>query len=81
MSLSNLAPLPWSCHEVARPGTPAGAGYVYLLDANGRKIGTFWGTAEEKMATLKLLMDASEAAANDSVQSRPVASRREAATG
>jgi hypothetical protein len=41
--MKNLPPLPWSYETNAPAGVHDGKGFVYLLDANGRKIGTFWG--------------------------------------
>lgn len=57
-----LPPLPWSYSTNAPEGQHEGKGFVYLLDANGRKIGTFWGNPDEKLATAQLVMDASDAA-------------------
>lgn len=55
-----LPPLPWSYETNAPVGIHEGKGFVYLLDANGRKIGTVWGNPDEKMAIVKLVMDASD---------------------
>lgn len=54
----SLPPLPWSYETNAPAGKHEGNGFVYLLDANGRKIGTVWGRPEEKMATMQLILDA-----------------------
>jgi hypothetical protein len=56
----SLPPLPWSYETNAPVNVHEGKGFVYLLDANGRKIGTVWGNPDEKMATVKLIMDASD---------------------
>jgi len=59
---SKLPPLPWSYQTNALVGGHEGKGFVYLLDAGGRKIGTVWGSPDEKMATVELIMDAAERA-------------------
>lgn len=56
----NLPPLPWSYSTNAPAGQHEGKGFVYLLDANGRKIGTVWGKPDEKLAVAELICDASE---------------------
>lgn len=61
MTKSNLPPLPWSYETNAPVGQHEGKGFVYLLDANGRKIGTVWGKPDEKMATMRFIMDAVDA--------------------
>lgn len=58
----HLPPLPWSYQTSTREGQHDGAGFVYLLDANGRKIGTVWGKPDEKLATAELVCDASDVA-------------------
>lgn len=55
-----LPPLPWSYETNALVGRHDGTGFVYLLDANGRKIGTVWGTPDEKLAIVELIMDAAD---------------------
>lgn len=57
----SLPPLPWSYETNAPAGQHEGKGFVYLLDANGRKIGTVWGKPDEKMATMQFIMDAVDA--------------------
>jgi len=57
----HLPPLPWSYQTNARVGEHEGNGFVYLLDANGRKIGTLWGKPDEKLAVAELIMAASDA--------------------
>lgn len=64
-----LPRLPWSISTNDPVGRPTGSGFVYLLDANGRKIGTFWGSADEKMATAQLVTEAADAAAERSKSS------------
>lgn len=59
---TNLPPLPWSYETNSPAGQHDGKGFVYLLDANGRKIGTVWGTPDEKLALVELIMDASDKA-------------------
>lgn len=61
--MEKLPPLPWSYQTNSRIGAQEGNGFVYLLDANGRKIGTLWGAPEEKIATAQLIMDASDVVA------------------
>jgi hypothetical protein len=55
----NLPPLPWFYTTNAPEGHHEGKGFVYLHDADGRKIGTVWGKPDEKMATIQLVMDLS----------------------
>jgi hypothetical protein len=57
----HLPPRPWTYETNAPAGGHDGKGFVYLLDANGRKIGTVWGTPDEKLAVAELVCDASEA--------------------
>ena len=56
-----LPPLPWSYQTNAPVGAHEGTGFIYLLDANGRKIETLWGTPDEKLASAELICDASDA--------------------
>ena len=60
---AHLPPLPWS-YSTTRPVSSAheGAGHVYLLDANGRRIAALWGKPDEKLAIAELVCDASDAA-------------------
>lgn len=57
--MTNLPPLPWSYETNAPVGAHEGKGFVYLLDANGRKIGTVWGNPDEKLALAEFILDAS----------------------
>lgn len=59
--MSNLPPGPFS-YETVRSvqSTHEGAGHVYILDRNGRKIASIWGKPAEKMALAQLIIDASE---------------------
>ena len=51
------APLPWtSTMSVAPSGN--GGFYLYLVDANGRKIAAVWGRPNEKRATAELILNA-----------------------
>ena len=59
--MEHLPPLPWSYSTNAPVGQHEGKGFVYLLDANGRKIGTVWGKPDEKLATAQMIMEASDA--------------------
>ncbi|WP_375414644.1 hypothetical protein [uncultured Bradyrhizobium sp.] len=59
--MKHLPPLPWSYSTNAPVGQHESKGLVYLLDANGRKIGTVWGNPDEKLAAAAMIMDASEA--------------------
>ncbi len=63
--MKNLPPLPWSYSTNAPVGAHEGKGFVYLLDANGRKIGTVWGNPDEKLAVAELICDASDRAAGE----------------
>lgn len=58
----HLAPGPWHYETTALPDDHDGKGHVYLVDADGRKIGTLWGPAETKIATAKLIINARESA-------------------
>lgn len=60
MTVRALPPLPWSYQTNAPVGKHEGNGFVYLLDANGRKIGTLWGTPDEKLAVAEMIMDAAD---------------------
>lgn len=62
MSKKHLPPLPWSYSTNAPVGQHEGKGFVYLLDADGRKIGTVWGKPDEKLAVAELICDASDEA-------------------
>ena len=62
MYMKSLPPLPWSYQTNAPIGQHEGNGFLYLLDANGRKIGTFWGKPDEKLAIAELVCDASDVA-------------------
>jgi hypothetical protein len=55
---SNLPPRPWTYVSNTREGQHMGKGFVYLLDAKGRKIGTVWGTPDEKIAVAEMVCDA-----------------------
>lgn len=57
---TNLPPLPWSYETNAAAGKHEGTGFVYLLDANGRKIGTVWGKPDEKLAVIEVIINASD---------------------
>jgi hypothetical protein len=57
---NHLPPLPWR-YEARPPGAGGGGGFVYLIDANGRKIASVWGRTEEKIAIARLIAGASEA--------------------
>jgi hypothetical protein len=54
----DLPPLPWSYERNAE-----GPGFVYLVDANGRRIGSLWGSPAERIATAEFCCNASHAAA------------------
>jgi hypothetical protein len=57
---THLPPTPWSYSTNAPIGQHEGKGFVYLLDANGRKIGTVWGNPDEKLALAEVICDASD---------------------
>jgi hypothetical protein len=54
--MADHAPLPWSYETVSAKDSKH-VGFLYLLDANGRKIGTIWGPSTEKLATADLIVD------------------------
>lgn len=57
---ADLPPLPYS--YLTNSGGPGQVGFVYILDANGRKIASIWGKPTEKVAVAELICDASDAA-------------------
>lgn len=59
---SELPPGPWGWEDNGPTSRPMGYGFVYLIDANGRKIGTFWGKPTEKVAMANFVCDAMEKA-------------------
>lgn len=54
MVTDNLPPLPLDWTSSATPSAN-GAFHVYLVDANGRKVGALWGTSPEKQAMAKAI--------------------------
>ncbi len=58
----DLPPRPFSYQTIDR-ADGKGAGHVYVLDANGRKVASLWGKPAEKIALAELICDASEAKA------------------
>ena len=56
----SLPPLPLSYENVGPISKEMGHGHVYLLDANGRKIGVFWGKPDEKIALAELICGAAD---------------------
>jgi hypothetical protein len=61
MPTNSLPPLPWS-YQTVGPANEPGNPFVYLLDANGRKIASLWGKPAEKLAVAELICDASDRA-------------------
>jgi hypothetical protein len=58
----SLPPLPWSYQTNSPAGKHEGSGFVYLIDANGRKIAALWGNPEEKIASAQFIIEASDQA-------------------
>jgi len=58
VSNKHLPPGPWHYETTALKGEPDGKGHVYVVDANGRKIGVCWGPADTKIATANLMIKA-----------------------
>ena len=56
----NLPPLPLSYELNQKKGNPDGVGFVYILDANGRKVASIWGRPAEKIALAELICHASD---------------------
>jgi hypothetical protein len=56
----NLPPIPWTYETNSLAGKPPGTGQVYLVDANGRKIGAIYCSPEEKIAIAEFICEASE---------------------
>lgn len=52
------APLPWDWTWIPASNNANGGGYIYIIDANGRKIAAIWGKADEKEATADLIVKA-----------------------
>lgn len=55
-----LPALPWSYETNAADGKHEGSGFVYIVDANGKKIGTVWGPPDQKLAVAEAICDASD---------------------
>jgi len=60
--MTKLPPRPWTYEATFKTGHHPGSGFVYLVDANGRKIANLWGSPDEKIAIAELICDASEKA-------------------
>jgi hypothetical protein len=58
-----LPPLPWSYQVIS--AYTGKTGFIYILDANGRKIASLWGKPEEKDSMAELICDASDRAADE----------------
>ncbi len=71
--LDGLA-LPFSYMTTARPGEHDGAGHVYIIDANGKKIASLWGPGAHKLQLASLIIKASE---RDDTTEKPIAALRE----
>lgn len=57
--MEHLPPGPFSYETVrALSSTHEGAGHVYLVDRDGRKIAALWGRPEEKLALADLIIKA-----------------------
>ena len=52
-------PGPYAYLTTARAGDHHGNGHVYIIDANGKKIASIWGTAAMKMGLAQLIIEAS----------------------
>lgn len=55
---NNLPPGPFEYMTTAQLDGHHGMGHVYLVDANGRKVGVVWGKPDEKMAMVEMIIDA-----------------------
>ena len=55
-----LPALPWTYQTNALVGKHPGSGFVYVLDANGRKIAVIYCSPEEKIAVAEFICKASE---------------------
>lgn len=57
--ITDLPPGPWSfTFTPGRKHTAIGQGHVYIVDANGRKIASIWGSAEEKVLVAEMMIAA-----------------------
>lgn len=54
-----LPPGPYQL-ETTRPELEPGAGHIYLVDANGRKIASIWGSPAEKISLVNFIIDTEE---------------------
>lgn len=57
--VEKLPPQPWTYQTNALAWRDPGSGIVYLLDANGRRIGTTYGSPDEKIAVVEFICDVS----------------------
>lgn len=64
MNRDQLPPGPFTYTVNSAVGRETTSGFVYLLDANGRKIAALWGKLDEKVALAELICGASETAVN-----------------
>jgi hypothetical protein len=49
---------PFTFLSTAREGKHLGSGAMFVLDANGRKVATVWGSPEEKVELAALMIEA-----------------------
>jgi len=61
-AVDKVPPLPWTYEVNHTVGRHPGAGNVYLVDANGRKIAALYCSPEEKIALAEFLCAISEKA-------------------
>jgi hypothetical protein len=54
----DLPPGPFLYETTADLDGHHGKGHVYIVDANGRKIGVLWGKPQEKMAMKDMILGA-----------------------
>lgn len=62
MNADDLPPLPWTYETNSQAGRHPASGFVYLVDANGRKIANLWGHLDEKIALAEFICEASKRA-------------------
>ena len=58
--IAGAAPRPWNW--IAIPAHTSGGHYLYLVDADGRKIAAIWGKVNERPHTAQLIVEAVNAA-------------------
>lgn len=56
----HLPKRPFKYMTTAKPGKHEGSGFVYILDADGNRVASVWGTPNQKLALAELFIDVSD---------------------